>query len=454
MNQTERNPPEQHEVITEKREARLRAEIADLKRQLDEQRKLALEASKLDAVAPSRGRLWTVFLLGAVVIAIAFFLGYLPRRQREAVLASETRTEIQALPKVNVVTVAPASGKSELVLPGNVQAITEVPILARASGYVRKRYADIGDRVAQGQLLAEIEAPELEQQLEQAKAAVAQAESILEQSTASLQQGHANLQLAQVTAQRWDNLAKRGVVSRQENDTYQAQAQAQQANVQALEKALAVGRSNIAAAEANVKRLTELLGYQKVRAPFAGVITLRNIEAGTLISEGSTLLYRIAQTERLRTYINVPQADAGSIKPGQPAQLTVADLPGRRFPGTVTRSASALDPATRTLLTEVQVANLRGELLPGMYAEVDLETPRKNPPLMIPGDTLVMRPEGTVVAAVDNGQKVHFQIVQLGRDYGDKIEVLAGLNAGQRLVVNPGDSVREGVQVNAVALRK
>jgi RND family efflux transporter MFP subunit len=433
---------------TDNGEQSLRAEIADLKRQLEEQKRLTREASKLDAVRPSRARLWGLALLAVVLIAVAFVVGYLPRQRRESLLVAEANVESHTDPVVTVVTVGQSSGRSELSLPGNIQAVTESPVLARATGYVRKRGADIGDRVGKDQILAEIEAPELDQQLQQAKAALAQSEAAMEQATASLQQGRANEQLAKVTAARWENLAKQGIVSRQDNDTYQAQYQAQQANVKALEKAEAAAKSNVAASQANFNRLTELSKYQFVRAPFAGVITLRNIDVGTLITEGTTLLFRIAQTDRLRTYVNVPQADAAAIRVGQPARLTVAELPGREFPGTVTRTANALDPATRTLLAEIQVANADGKLLPGMYAEASLASSRANPPLMIPGDTLLIRPDGPEVALLDGSQTVHFQKVKLGRDYGNKIEVLSGLTPGQRIVVNPGDTVREGVRVN------
>ena len=247
---------------------------------------------------------------------------------------------------------------------------------------------------------------------------------------------------------------KKGVVSRQDNDTYQAQYAAQQASVRALEKAVLVARSNIAAAQANLSRLSELQGYKSVYAPFAGVITLRNVDVGALVSEASTLLFRIAQTDRLRTYVYVPQSEAGSVHVGQAARLIVPDLSGRRFSGSVTRTASALDPATRTLLTEVQVPNSDGALLPGMYTQLDLETPRKDPPLLIPGDTLVVRGAATQVAVVGGDHIVHFRRLQLGRDYGDKIEVLSGLAAGQRVIVNPGDTVQEGAKVNPVLLRE
>jgi RND family efflux transporter MFP subunit len=400
---------------------------------------------------PSRLTLVMLALLLVVLVVAGFFAGYLPRRRRESVLAAESKVAVDTLPVVNVQKVRRAEAKTSLVLPGNIQAVTEAPILARASGYIKRRYADIGDRVKEGQILAEIEAPELNQQIRQAKATVDQANSTVEQAEAALQQGHSNENLARVTAQRWENLSKKGVVSRQENDTYQAQWAAQQANIQALEKAVAAARNNVSAVEANVARLNDLLSYQTVRAPFAGVITLRNVDAGVLVNEGNTLLYRIAQTDRLRTYLNVPQADAGSVRVGQQAVLVIPDLPGHGFPGAVTRTANALDPATRTLLVEIQVPNPAALLMPGMYAQVDLSVPRKDPPLLIPGDTLVVRSDGPQVAVVAPDGRVHFARIQLGRDFGDRLEVLSGLEEGQRVVINPSDAIREGAKVKPVA---
>ncbi len=245
-----------------------------------------------------------------------------------------------------------------------------------------------------------------------------------------------------------------GVVSRQENETYQAQYAAQQANVQALDKAANATRSNVAAGEANLARLNQLKTYQTVRAPFDGVITVRNVDTGALVNEGSTLLFRLAQTGSLRTYVNLPQSDAESVKVGQRATVTIAEVPGRKFNGAVTRTANALDPATRTLLTEVQIANLDGRLMPGMYAQVDLSLPRKDPPLVIPGDTLIVRSDGPQVATVAADDTVHFARIQLGRDYGDRIEVVSGLEDGVRLIINPSDAVREGIKVKPQAQKK
>jgi RND family efflux transporter MFP subunit len=435
-------------------EEELRAEIEKLKRLLQDHKPAHGAAHVLEHPPRPRGRtILGLLVLIVAIFVVAFFAGYVPRHRTELQLVTEAHAEEQSLPEVSVMPAVRGSAMGNLVLPGNIQAVTEAPILARAEGFIQRRYVDIGDRVNAGQLLAEIQAPELDQQVVQARAAVQQSQADLERATAALEQGKANEGLAKVTASRWDNLAKRGVVSRQENDQYQAQYLAQSANVRALDRAVAAAKGNVAASQANVARLTELQGYLQVRAPFAGVITLRNVDVGALVNTGSTLLFRIAQTNPLRTYVNVPQVSAPEVRVGQTATLSTADLPDRKFNGAVTRTANSLDPASRTLLVEIQVPNPDGKLMPGTYAQVDLNLPRKDPPLLIPSDTLVVRSAGTLVALVDANNMVHFQNVTVGRDFGQRIEVLSGLKAGQRVIVNPNDSVQEGVKVHPVAAK-
>lgn len=454
MPDSEQNPaPHGHDPGAAEREALLRAEIARLK----ERAARAAECADHNVHAgprPSTRLLLAVVILAAIVLGAGFATGYLPRVRRFASITAEAKAGSSARPTVSTARVRRGDTAVDLELPGNIQAVMEAPILARADGYLKRRLVDIGDRVSTGQLLAEIEAPELDNQVQQAKASLAQANAALEQSSASLEQARANEQLAKVTAQRWSNLLAKGAVSRQDNDNYQAQFQAQSANARAQERAVAAARSNIEAARANLERLNQVQGYRQVRAPFAGVITLRNVDTGALISTGQTLLYRVAQMGTLRTYVNVPQTFADVIRPGVEAQVTVTDLAGRVFHGKVARSSNALDPSSRTLLTEILIPNNDGALLPGMYAQVSLSIHRQHPPLIIPGDTLLIRPQGTMVATVRGDGSIHFQKVLLGRDFGKEVEVINGLVEGQALVVNANDSVQEGVKVNPVKLKE
>lgn len=438
--------------MAETTEERLRKEIEDLKRQLHEQKSPASPHAGLAAKPwhPSPVTLWSISLGVVVLIVLAFLAGYIPLQARQSLIRAQAVEQERALPRVEVIEVGPSSGKSELELPGNIQAVTEAPILARANGYIKSRLVDIGDRVKAGQPLAEIEAPEVDQQVRQAQANLEQARAALEQSLASYEQGKANLELARVTAERWNTLVREGVVAQQDNDQYQAQYQAQIAGVQALEKAVTAQRSNVAAAEANLAGLNDTQGYRVVKAPFDGLVTLRNVDEGTLVNAGNTLLFRIAQTGTLRTYVNVPQANANSIRVGQAASLSISTLPGRSFPGAVARAANSLDPASRTMLVEVRVPNPSGLLLPGMYAQVDLSSPRTDPPLLIPGNALLVRTEGSQVALVRPDHTVHLQKIQVGRDYGDNLEVLSGLQIGDKVISNPSDAVIEGVKVDPV----
>jgi RND family efflux transporter MFP subunit len=389
--------------------------------------------------------------LGAIaILVVAFFAGYVPLQKRDDLIRSEAQRQEQTLPRVEVIQVGRSSHNSELQLPGSVQAITEAPVLARATGYIGRRMGDIGDRVRAGQPLVEIEAPELEQQVQQAAASLQQSQSALDQAIANEEQGKADLEFARATAQRWSNLFKRGVVSQHENEQYNTQYQSKIASVKALEKAVAAQRGNIAVAEANLARLREMQSYCVVKAPFDGIITLRNVDVGALVNAGSTLLFRIAQTGTVRIYVNVPQMNASFVRVGQPARLHVTNLPGRYFTGAVARTANSLDPASRTMLVEVHASNRDGALLPGMYAQVELSSARGEPPLLIPSEALISRADGTTVATVRPDHTVHLQKIEVGRDYGDRLEVIGGLREGDTILSNPGDFGREGVEVNPV----
>lgn len=403
---------------------------------------------------PSALTMWGIFLAAVVLTVVAFLSGYMPLQKRREVIAGEAREQGRTLQRVEVIEVQRASDKSAIELPGSIQAITEAPILARADGYLERRMVDIGDRVRTGQPLAEIEAPEVDDQIRQAKAALQQAQAGVAQAEANYERGQADEELAKVTALRWSALLAKGVVSKQENDRYQSEYHALTAATKALEKAVAMARSNVAAAEANVARLDAVQSYRLVKAPFDGVITLRNVDVGALVNAGNTLLFRIAQTNTLRIYLNVPQSNSSDVRTGQPARLSVPNLPGREFTGAVARTANALDPASRTLLVEVHVPNPDGALLPGMYARVDLSGARSNAPLLIPSEAMIARGDGTEVAVVRDGHTVHLQKIEVGRDYGDRLEVTGGLTEGQTIIANPGDVVREGLQVQAVPVPK
>ena len=433
-------------MSSESSEQQLRRRVEELERELRQQRQ---EHPGPPAIhwKPSPITI-SVLLLGLAVLLIgAFFAGYIPLQRRDALVRAETQEHEKELPHMEVMRVGRSSVQSGLTLPGTLQAVTEAPILARADGYLKSRLVDLGDRVHAGQPLAEIDAPELDHQLRQAEAAVTQAEASLEQAQANLEQGKSARGLAKTTAERWQALTAQGVVSRQDNDQYQAQLVSANANVDALEKAVQAQRSNVAASQANVARLQDVQGYRVVKAPFDGVITLRNVDVGALVTTGSTLLYRIAQTETLRTYVNVPQDNASSIHSGQSARLTLSNFPGRHFLGKVARTANALDPSSRTMLVEVDVPNGDGALFPGMYAEVDLSNAVANPRLTVPAPALIVRSDGAQVAVVSPDGILHLQKVAIGRDFGDRVEIVQGVTEGTTILSAPGDTAQEGARI-------
>jgi RND family efflux transporter MFP subunit len=344
--------------------------------------------------------------------------------------------------------------ENEVVLPGNIQAFIDSPVSARANGYVKQWFADIGARVKAGQPLAVIEAPELDQQVRQAQAALEQTQAALDQAVANLQQGQANEELARVTASRWKNLVAKGVVSRQDNDQYQAQYQAQTANVEALKKAVAAARGNIASAEANLARLKDLQGYETIKAPFDGVITARNTDIGALVNSGTTgmaqELFHIAAIAQLRVFASVPEIYSQTAVPGISAELTLAEFPGRRFRGKLVRTSEAMDAGTRTLLVEVDVDNPTGELRPGSYAQVHLTIPAGAPSTIVPVGAVLFRSEGLRVGVLRAGDKVELVPVVLGKDYGTEVEVLSGLRPSDLIIMNPPDSLTSGAVVRPV----
>ena len=399
-------------------------------------------------------------LLGLVLVLVLcalFAAGYLPRRKAEAGLIADVRLAASESRRVTVALVRRAAINAETVLPGNIQPIEDTPIYARADGYIRRRHADIGDRVQAGQLLAEIETPELDQQIRQARGALEQTRAAALRVRAALGQSRTKLALAGVTLNRWAALVGKGVVSKQDGDQKQAEYDAAEADVRAAEAAVKAADSDVSASEANVQRLLELAAFRKVTAPFPGVITARNIDTGTLITAGSNAstkpLYNLAQTGRLRIYINVPQPFAPSVHVGEQADVLVQEFPGEAFRGTVTRTANSLDEKSHTLLTEVQVPNSQRRLLPGMYAQVRFVASRAEPPLVVPSDALMVRSTGPFVLDAGDGT-VHYRKVKLGRDYGTQVEITSGLVPGEKVIVNPTDDLKEGEKVAVTDARE
>ena len=369
----------------------------------------------------SRGKMLVAVAL--VVLLIAGAITFLNRRSEANALVKET--EAVAVPNVAVIQAQSESGNDELVLPGNLQAYIESPIFARTNGYLLRWYKDIGSQVQKGELLAAIDTPEVDQELSQARA--------------SREQIKAALALAKISADRWANLRKTDSVSQQEAD--------QQAS--GYQQALA----NLAAADANVRRLEELESFKNVYAPFSGVLTRRNVDPGALINSGAAAgreMFDIARVDPLRVYVSVPQAYSPSIKVGIKANVTLQEYPGQKFLGTVVRTADAIDPATRTLNTEVDVPNKNGKLLPGSFGQVHFATGTSVPRITIPVNAMLFRAQGPQVAVVDSNGKVHLHPITIGRDFGATLEVLGGVDVSDQIVINPSDSLEEGQQVHVV----
>lgn len=371
-------------------------------------------------VPTSRAKL----LVGAIVLVLitAGAVTFLNKKNETDALAKET--EAVSVPTVAVVQPQTEPGNDELVLPGNLQAFEESPIFARTNGYLLRWYKDIGSKIQKGELLAAIDTPEVDQELSQARA--------------SREQIKAALGLAKISADRWANLLKTDSVSQQEADQQASGYQQAQAN--------------LAAADANVRRLEQLESFKNVYAPFSGVLTRRNVDPGALINSGAQAtgkeLFDIARVDPLRVYVSVPQAYAPNIKVGIKAGVTLQEFPGQKFMGTVARTADAIDPSTRTLNTEVDVPNKDGKLLPGSFGQVHFATGTSVPRITIPVNAMLFRAQGPQVAVVDNNGKVHLRPINIGRDFGSTLEILGGLDVSDQIVINPSDSLEEGQQVH------
>jgi RND family efflux transporter MFP subunit len=377
--------------------------------------------------------LLTLVVVALVLAVVVAAVGIVSRMHARAQLIHYTDT--MAAPPVFLAQPGFEKNATEIVLPGNMQAFTMAPIYARTTGYVKAWYRDIGAHVHKGELLAEIETPELDQQLDQAKADLATAQS--------------NAALAKVTADRYQGLIGQNAVSQQDTD-----------NAVSL---LAARQTEVASAQANVRRLEELQSFERIEAPFDGVITARNLDIGQLITTagstttpgagtvtGSKEVFDISAIGTLRVFINVPQVYAPDAKNGVLATLSLPQYPGRMFRGKLVRSSDAVDPATRTLLAEVDVDNRSGELLPGSYTEVHLSVSSAVPEQIVPVSALIFEPDGLHVATVDSTQHVHIVRVTPGRDSGSAMEILGGLAPGQPVVANPPDSLTDGELVRVV----
>ena len=370
---------------------------------------------------PSRHHWWIILFALVTVIGVVIS-GILPRIQARATLRKETAD--LAVPTVSVIRPKQSAPVEEVVLPANVQAFADAPIYARSNGYLKRWYADIGAHVKTGRLLAEIETPEIDQQLRQARADLATAE--------------ANLNLSRITAERYADLLKTDSVSKQEADNAAGDYAAKQAVVQS--------------ARANVGRLEQMQSFERIYAPFDGVITARNTDIGALIDSGSSggqrrELFHILQPSKLRVYVNVPEAYSQAAKPGLTADLTLSEFPGRRFQGKLVRTANAIDQATRTLLVEILVDNPTGTLLTGAYAEVHLRLPTAVSSLLVPANSLIFRAEGLQVATVSDRQRAELKRITVGHDFGSEVEVVAGLTGNEAVIVNPPDSLISGQTV-------
>lgn len=364
--------------------------------------------------------MWIVLAIVGLILLLIVVFGIASRYAARHTLEKETA--VASIPSVNVIYPAPSTLSSEIALPGNTQAYTDTPIFSRTSGYLKSWYFDIGTRVRKGQLMAVIETPELDQQLQVAQA--------------NLKSAQANLDLADVTSARYQNLLKTDSVSKQETDVAMSDASAKRAAVDA--------------ALANVRRLEQLQSFEKVYAPFDGIVTARNIDIGGLIQAGENTapkeLFHLAAIGKIRVFVSVPEAYSPSIRDGGKAALTLDEYPGRSFEGTIARNSNSIDQATRTLNVEVDIDNPKGELLPGAYVFVHFKVPEHAAVLMIPSNTLLFRAEGLRVGVVRDG-KVQLVPVTIGKDAGEKVEISSGLTKNDAVILDPSDSLASGQEV-------
>lgn len=440
-------------------------------------------AATLEDLSPRRasGSKRMAIWIGVTLLLALLAVGIIPRLRRNDRAAETAEAASASLPNVVLVKAKLTSGSSELELPGSIQAINMASIYARTSGYVRERLVDIGTPVKAGQLLAVIASPEVDQELAQGRAALEQARAALQQANANLVQAHAqvnqananvvqaqaNEDIAAKTDERWTRLVNNGVLPKQQGDERRSALNARKAETsaavagQATSEAqvsarvadISASRAAIDAQSANVRRLEQLQAFERVVAPFDGIVTERRIEKGDLVSAGSGTdrnLFSVAQSKTLRIQVSVPQNYAVDLHPGQEAEVRLRERAGETFRGTIARTAESITSTTRTLLTEVQLDNSSGRLLPGMYAEVKFTLPRNHPVVLVPGSALLANAQGTRVAQVDPDHRARMVAVQVGRDLGTEVEVMSGLSGSEELINNPPDNLGDGQQVNVV----
>ncbi|WP_010583042.1 efflux RND transporter periplasmic adaptor subunit [Schlesneria paludicola] len=384
----------------------------------------------------SAASLILTILIAAAGFGGLFLLGSVPRHHSNAVLAEESDRVKTSRPRVRVMTPRQSPAITEAMLPGDVQAMEETILYPRTNGYVTKWLVDIGDEVNEGQLLAEISTPEVFAQLQQSKAA-------LSESKASVERAKATVNLTTITTNRLRGLVAKNTVSQQELDDAEGNQAVAVANLRLAE-------ATVEANTANMQHMQELQSFSEITAPFSGTITARNINTGQLVTSGNGTgqsLFQLTRTNPVRVFVNVPQIYAPGVTKGMKADIIVREIPGRIFPGTVTRTARAIDATTRTLLTEIQVPNDDRALLTGSYVQVKMDVARQDPPLMIPASALVFNAQGTQVAVVDSDETVRLCAVEVAGDFGREVGISTGIRADDQVIVNPGDRMSDGLKV-------
>ncbi len=393
-----------------------------------------------EAPTPKRRTIAAVAFAVTGVLTVLFLVGLLPRLHRSHALGVETAAASEARARVNAAKPRTVAVGQAASLPGSVEPRRETTVFARASGYVKRRLVDIGDKVTEGQLLAELETPEIQQDLLQAQASLAEAE-------AALAQARTAREFARTSLGRSSTLVTQGLSSQQDLDLKKSSFDAGENGVRSAE-------ATIRSRQATVKRLLEQLVFARVTAPFAGTITSRTIEVGALVTAGNgagQAMFKVADVDTLRVFVSVPQTYAPAVRVGEDAQVTVREYPGRNFPGKITRATGALDPSTRTMQTEIEVPNADHALLPGMYAQASLHLAAIHPPLLIPASALVLGAEGTAVLVVGPDQRVRRQKIVIEGDYGADLGVAEGVGPDDRVISNPSERLAEGLEVDVVS---